>query len=113
MEEKSFSMSEALSFGWETMKKNIGFFIGLLIIAFLIKELPGIIGDYATKQGLAFIGIILYAVGLILNFVVKLGLTKISLKFCDGIKGEFDDLLSSFDLLINFIGAAVVYIFTL
>jgi uncharacterized membrane protein len=103
-------MSEAISFGWATMKKNIGFFIGLLIIAALIKNVPAWIGDYAKDQGLIFASTILNGAAIILALVVELGKIKISLKFCKGIKGEFDDLLSSFDLLINFAGAAVIYI---
>jgi uncharacterized membrane protein len=102
-------MKEAISFGWETMKKNIGFFIGLIIIATLIKNIPSWIGDYAKDQGLVFVSIILNGAAVILALVVELGKIKISLKFCKGIKGEFDDLLSSFDLLINFIAAAVIY----
>ncbi len=111
MEEKSFSMNEAISFGWETMKTNIGFFIGLLIIAFLIEHIPDWIAGYAHKQGLGFIGYILNVTAVVLALVVQLGKIKISLKFCKGIKGEFDDLLSSFDLLINFIAASLLYLF--
>jgi uncharacterized membrane protein len=102
-------MNEAISFGWDTMKSNIGFFVGLIIIAVLIKNIPVWIGDYAEKQGLIFMSIILHGAAVILSLVVELGKIKISLKFCKGIKGEFDDLLSSFDLLINFIAAAVIY----
>lgn len=110
MKEDIFSYNEAINFGWETMKKNIRFFVILLLIALLIVELPGIIGKLADKQGLPFIGIILTIAGVVLNFVVKLGFIKVSLKFCDRIKSNFDELLSSFDLLINYIGATVLYV---
>lgn len=110
MKEDSFSYNEAVMFGWETMKKNIRFFVILLFIALLIVELPGFIGELAKKQGLTFIGIILIAAGVILNFVVKLGFIKVSLNFCSGTKSDFDELLSSFDLLVNYIWATVLYI---
>jgi len=109
MGENRFSMSEALSFGWETMKSNIGFFIGLLIVAFLIQALPEAIGKY-TKKDLFAVSVLFYIASWILSFVVKMGLIKVSLKFCDNIKGKLDDLLSSFHLLINYIAGSVLYV---
>ncbi|MBI4826627.1 MAG: hypothetical protein HY807_09455 [Nitrospirae bacterium] len=110
MKEDIFSYNEAVSFGWETMKKNIKFFVILLFIALLIVELPGFIGELAKKQGLTFVGIVLMTAGVILNFVVKLGFIRISLNFCDGVKSEFDELLSSFGLLTNYIWATILYV---
>jgi uncharacterized membrane protein len=104
-----FSMGEAVRFGWGTMKSNIGFFIGLLIIAFLIENLPGILAEF-VKVDFPIIAALLSLAGGILGLVVQLGLIKISLKFCDGVKGQFDDLLSSFHLLLKFIGGAILYL---
>ncbi len=102
------SMGEAIRFGWDTMKNNIGFFIGLLIVAFLIENIPGIIsrfvaGDFPLVAGL------LSLAGLLLGLVVQMGLLKVSIKFCDGVKGQLDDLLSSFHLILNFIAGALLY----
>lgn len=106
--EKRFSMSQSIGFGWETMKANIGFFIGLLIVAFLIENIPGTLGKFVRKD-FPFLSGVFYLAGWILSFVVQMGLIKVSLKFCDGVKGKLDDLLSSFDLLINFIAASILY----
>jgi uncharacterized membrane protein len=105
---KGFSITEAIRFGWDILKGNTGFFIGLLIVAFLIQTLPRIIGDFVIKD-FPLISIILYLASSVLNIVVQLGLLKISLKFCDGIKGEFDDLLSTFNLLISYSAASILY----
>ena len=40
-----FVISEALQFGWDTTKSNIGFFIGLLIVAGLIQYVPDIVAE--------------------------------------------------------------------
>ena len=108
MSEQRFKMGEAISFGWKTMKENIGFFIALLIIAFLIENVPGAIAEYAGEE-FPLISFVLLFTGLVLGFVVQIGLIKISLQFCDGIKGKLDDLLSSFDILLPFIAASFLY----
>lgn len=108
MGQKSFSMGEAIGFGWNTMKSNIGFFIGLLIIAFLIESIPSAIGNIVSRD-FPFISLIFYFAGWVLGFVVQMGLIKISLNFCDGVKGQFNDLLSSFNLLITFIAGSILY----
>ncbi len=107
MSEQRFSTGEAIRFGWETMKGNIGFFIVLLIVAGLIENVPGTIGNFAKDFPL--ISFLLFFTGWLLGFVVQIGLIKVSLKFCDGIKGKLDDLLSGFNLLLSFIAASILY----
>jgi len=108
MSEKRFSIEEAIRFGWDTMKGNAGFLIVLLIIAFLIENLPGMIAR-SVRNDLPVASSILYLAGWLLGFVVQMGLIKVCLKFCDGIKGEIDDLLSSFNLLATFAVGSVLY----
>lgn len=106
--EARFQMGEAIRFGWETMKKNIWFFIPVLIVAFLIENVPGAIAKYAGHE-FPFLRFVLQLTGLLLGFVVQMGLVKISIQFCDNIRGKLDDLLSSFDLLLPFMAASVLY----
>lgn len=103
-----FSMGEAISFGWVTMKSNIGFFIGLLMIALLIENLPGFVADFA-KNDFPVISALLSLTGVLIGIVVQMGLIKVSLKFCDGVKGKLDDLLSTFNLLLKVIVASIIY----
>jgi len=103
------NMSEAIRFGWDTMKSNIGFFIGLLIVAFLIENLPGIISEFVKGTFPAF-AVLLSLAGVLLGMVVQMGLMKVSIQFCDGIKGKFDDLLSSFNLILKFFAGSVIYV---
>jgi len=103
-----FSIGEAISFGWETVKSNIGFFIGLLIVAFLIENIPSMISQY-FQADYPLIAALFALVSAVVAMVVQMGLIKVSLKFCDGVKGTFDDLLSSFDLLLKFIIGGILY----
>ncbi|MBI5410244.1 MAG: hypothetical protein HZA14_12855 [Nitrospirae bacterium] len=108
MDGKKLSIGEAVKFGWAIMKDHIGFFLGLLTVAFLIENLPAIIANF-VREALPFISVTLYFASWVLGFVVQMGLIKIGLKFCDGIKGQLDDLLSSFNLLLTFIASSLVY----
>jgi uncharacterized membrane protein len=108
MSKGRFGMGEAIRFGWDTMKSNIGFFIGLLIVAFLIENLPGIISHFVTGT-FPMVAVLLTAAGMLLGMVVQMGLMKVSIKFCDGIKGQLDDLLSSFNLLLKYFAGSLVY----
>lgn len=90
------------------MKGNAGFLVVLLIIALLIENLPGIIAR-SVRNDFPVISSVLYLAGWFLGFVVQMGLIKVCLKFCDGIKGQLDDLLSSFELLATFIASSILY----
>jgi uncharacterized membrane protein len=101
-------MKEALRFGWDTVKANIGFFIALLVVAFLIQVIPRVIGEVIYDR-LPLVSLVLYLIATVLEIVVSLGLIKVSVNFCDGIKGKLDDLLSSFHLVLQYFAAALVY----
>jgi len=104
-----FSIGEAISFGWETVKSNIGFFIGLLIVAFLIENIPSMISQY-FQADYPLIAALFALVSAVVAMVVQMGLIKVSLKFCDGIKGKLDDLLSTFKLLWSMFAASILYV---
>jgi uncharacterized membrane protein len=108
MSTNRFEIKEALRFGWDTVKANIGFFIALLVVAFLIQVIPRVIGEVIYDR-LPLVSLVLYLIATVLEIVVSLGLIKVSVNFCDGIKGKLDDLLSSFHLVFSYFAAAVVY----
>jgi len=107
MTTKNFSMSEAVDFGWDTMKSNIGFFTGLLIVAVLINIIPDIIA-MILEEDAPFLSIIVQIASFVLSMIIGMGLIKISLRFCDGEKGEFSDLFSCYPLFINYLIGSIL-----
>ncbi len=108
MTPSKFSKGEALSFGWNTMKDNLGFLIGLLIVVMLIYSVPSAIGKWLTKSVpalSAFIDIISW----VLEMVIGMGLIRIALKFCDNEHGKFRDLFSCFPLFFKYLFSSIVY----
>ena len=105
MKTKKFSKSEAIRFGWNTTKNNLGLFIGLLMIEGLIYVVPNTI---IRKDNLVLsivVNIIFWTFGLIIG----MGFIKISLKFCDNEKPSISDLFSCFHLLFKALVGTILY----
>lgn len=106
--ERKFSISEALEFGWQTFRKNVGFFILLLIIVGLLFTLPDIIAKQLRKEN-PLLGFIIDILSFVLNILISIGLVKISLRFCDGEKGKFSDLFSCYPLFFRYLFGSILY----
>jgi len=136
---EKFSKKEAISFGWQTMKENFWFFVLLLILAGIIEFGPNIIQELLkieinliqellkklTSAGiiqadLDFIGellkgmipslvLIINLISFVLSVIVRLGLIKISLNFCDNLKSKISDLFSQYRLFFRYLFASILY----
>ena len=108
MNEAAFSKAEALRFGWETAKNNIGFFIVVTLIANVPTTVISLaVGPLAEQNPI--LGGVGWLVPTLLSFVLTMGLLKICLMFTDGEKPEIGDLFSCFPLLFKWILAYIVY----
>ena len=104
-----FSMSEAISFGWNTMKANFVFFIGITIIVLAFQFYDFILQDFlhiykmdtASLFSLPFL-IHVFIVSFVVYSIVNIGLIKISLSFCDSQKGKYSDFVTSLHLFFKF-----------
>lgn len=108
MATQRFSMMEAVRFGWDTMKSNLGFFSGLLVVAYLVKFMPGFIAEL-FKDDAPALSLFLKVFAFVLQLLIGMGLIRIALSFCDNIKGELSDLFSCAPLLINYMVASILY----
>jgi ribosomal protein L40E len=108
MTTQKFSKSEAIGFGWNTMKSNLGFFIGLLIMVGLIYFVPGFIAELVEEDA-PLLSIIISLAGWVISIVVQMGLIRIALRFCDNEEGEFADLFSCFPLFFKYLLGSILY----
>jgi len=107
MEGKNFRTGEAISFGWEVMKRNFAFFFGLILIIAIINIAAEFIPSlFAKIPPLSFL---LAVAAWIIVAEVSLGSLKIFLRFADGEGAQIKELFSCFPLLINYIIAAILY----
>jgi uncharacterized membrane protein len=101
-------MGDALGFGWDTMKANIGFFIGVLLVAFVIEMIPeGVV--QATREDAPLASFLASIISSIVQMAITMGIINISLKYCDGEKAEFGDLFNCFPLLLKYVIASILY----
>jgi hypothetical protein len=130
--EKSFSIKEAINFGWNVTKNNLGFFIKLLgLIVFIQLILRSIsyfiyynyIGNSLIfSDSLMFMNnkfilsyqllpllFILFMIGIIISIINTIGLIKISLKFCDNEKAKISDLFSYYPLFFKYLIGSILY----
>ncbi len=127
-----FQIGEAIGFGWDIFKRNIGFFIKLqLFILFVIYILPSVItevlssildylatlggelGPSSTVQGgLVVVGLVIFIFSVfitLVQWVVSMGLIKISLNFCDGVASRIRTLFEPWKLILRYIGGTILY----
>ena len=88
-EQPTFLVGEAIRFGWNTMKSNLGFFIGILIVNVLIGVVPYVIERLVSSIPIRIVVGISFRV---LNMGIWMGLIRIALKLYDNKGIGFTDL---------------------
>jgi len=103
-----FSIGESFDFGWDTMKKNFGFFFILLLIVFLfnIAMQPLVKPTPEGSMGVPLIARILY---MIVMAIIDMGLIRIALRFVDRLKNGFGDLFACLPLAISYIVSGIFF----
>ena len=102
-----FSAKEAFKFGWATVKANVWFFIALFAAVILIyigfDRLAAITKEdtiSSTVVGLA---------SWILQILISIGLIRVPLKFIDGQKAEFGDLVTGGKWFFKYFAGSLLY----
>jgi uncharacterized membrane protein len=106
---QKFSTREAISFGWDVTKNNLGFFILLLILVIAIFIVLGSISKLTLTKGNIFFLLIFYLIGIVVETIIAMGLVKISLKFYDNEKAKISDLFSSYPLFFKYLIGDILY----
>jgi len=97
---KKFETGEAIRFGWNTVRANLGLFIGLTVIVWALTGGAGSVSRHVPGLGL---------LTWILGAIVSMGVIRLTLKFVDGGQGGLNDLFSDFSMLLDFLGASFLY----
>lgn len=105
---KSFSLREAIKFGWETWKEKWAFFTGLMLILFLLSAIS-LIQSLLTPTG-SVVGMLSGLLMYLASLALGLGMIKIYLGVVDGGNGRYRDLLSFAPYFIKYLLAMVLII---
>jgi len=106
---KTFSIKEAVSYGWKQATSRLTFFVLLIIIMIAASALPGIIGSLLEDQNAGFLIFIIQLVSWGLQLLVSLGLIHVALLVHDRKKATYKDLFSQTRLIIPYFLASVIY----
>jgi hypothetical protein len=120
---KSLSYRGALGFGWRVMAANFWFFVGVWVVSFFVPyfvsffvSLPGqilvkVMGHFSERLNLAIFVLLpgVFAT-IIINVILEIGITKITLRFCDSKKPKFSTLFNARGCFWRYIGAGLLYI---
>jgi len=107
MAERTFSIEEALRFGWSTAERNFGLLLKLIGVSLLVYAAPGFVSEILRRDFPLFASLIDLAVWVV-GTVVSLGWVRASLMFADGKTPEIGDLFP-FELLVSYFFASVLF----
>ena len=108
MESKKFSIGQAINFGWNTTKKNLSFFIVLLLVNEVIYYVPVFIARLLKEEN-TLLFILFFLLAIFLRLITSLGIMKIALKICDNQKPQISDLFSSFPLFFTYLWTTILF----
>jgi uncharacterized membrane protein len=109
MSPRFFSKSEAVLFGWNALKKNARFFLGLIAIVVASNILFSMVMSSFSEEAPQ---VLVIAFGIMIGIIetlIGIGILKIALKFCDQEPASYRDLVSAYPLLFNYIAGSIIY----
>jgi len=107
---QTFSIKEAIKYGWKATKEHLVFLVSLIVGIFILNVGLGYAEKLFEPAGNNLMGFVFSVVSLLVGFLISIGLIYITLKIYDENKATYKDLLEPAPLLWRFIGASVVYL---
>ena len=106
---QKFSKGEAVRFGWDTTKRYIGFFIGLVIVYAALIYVPPIFIAEAIWDHVPVLSITVRVAYLVLSAIIGLGFIRITLRLYDHEKTGLSDLFSCYPLFLSYLLSSFLY----
>lgn len=103
----TFSIKAAFRFGWEKTKKHFWFLAAVMVGTWLVSMILNWAGQDrdASFPLVLIVGLLSWAVGIAL----EIGITRISLKMQDDVRGGIEDFLPDWDLFWRVLGTSIIY----
>lgn len=108
MQDRTFSIEQSISFGWDRMKKHIGFFIILLIGVGGLSFFSELILRFIPENQ-AVIGLFFSITYIVVSLVIHMGLIKVALRITDENRADFNDMFSTLPLTGKLFISAILY----
>jgi uncharacterized membrane protein len=110
-EMETFSIKEALSYGWTTFKKRPWFFIAFTVIIIVLNLAPGFLSGPRDNNphDLNAYKFIITVLGAILSWIVSLGTINFALNIYDNKPAAYSDIFAKWRLAFQFFLASILY----
>jgi len=111
MSEYKIGIKEAISYGWNVMKTNLGYFIGVLLVAVLVNVGLNSIPEIFTEQNAVTgaITLLISLIAVVVGAIIEIGFIKIALKLIDNVKAKVNDLFVHYKYFIKYLIGSVLY----
>ena len=110
LNEKKFSKEQAIKFGWQRTKDNIGFFIVYLVLLFAIEFFFSFFIEIFDEAGFFSLSVIFNLGSFIVSIVSSIFAVKIGLRLYDNQKiGSYDFLAFNLSTFFKFLLAYILY----
>lgn len=104
-----FTIKEALSYGWETLKKNFWFLVGVFAFIIVVSGIVSSISEYATKHNMDAISAVVQLLGFLIQLMLGIGSTRIALDIYNGTPTSFKKLFVLDKTFLPYLGATLLY----
>jgi len=112
MDKKNFSIGDAVSFGWETMTKNVWFFVAVMLILWIAAGIPSFFqSSYSYWSGAVAgtISFIFGLIGIVVAIFVNIAQVTLGLDFCDQKPADYNDLVRNYQKFWNMLLASILF----
>lgn len=109
MSYKTFSVKEALTFGWKTTISRLSFFVPLMLIIFGVALVPGILNSLFESENTLF-SFFVSLLSWFIQLAVGIGTTVIALDIYRRRKPRLSSLYSHLDLFVPFFVGGLIYV---
>lgn len=108
MADFKINITELIRTGWNTFKANIGAFIGILAVMWVINMVPNVLNSFF--KGNNVMQFIINIVFMVPQIIISIGAIKYVLELVStGEKPAFSELFSNYSYFLKFFGAAILY----
>lgn len=108
MEGKRFEIGDAISFGWETAKANIGFFVVFLLAMWLAQAIFNAPSGYYWGE-YYFWSPIFSLLSMAVSVFISIAVVRVVLRFNRGETAEMEDLWMGYPLFLDFLVGSILY----
>jgi len=112
MGKKDFSIGDAVRFGWDTMKNNLGFLIPAVLIMWLAAAIPSGLSSFSYRMPLvaaAIYSLIFGIISFVIGMFVNMAQIKVGLRFSRGETADFPDLFNEYPRFWDFLLGSILY----